>query len=191
MGCGDECPFIPGKRYVDWDLPDPKGRPSTRCAPPATTSQGASPSCSPTSTARDVAGERREGAREPGRLEPRRRGRLARGGPPGGRVGLAGGPERRGVRDGLPRPRRPAPLLGRVAPALGRDDRRDRDLRPRRHRGRTGRICERAARRAASTWSARSPTWSSSRTDSRGGPAPTSTRRRRWTPSSEPGSGAV
>ncbi len=24
MGCGDECPFIPGKRYVDWDLPDPK-----------------------------------------------------------------------------------------------------------------------------------------------------------------------
>ena len=27
MGCGDECPFIPGKRYIDWDLPDPKGRP--------------------------------------------------------------------------------------------------------------------------------------------------------------------
>jgi arsenate reductase len=27
MGCGDECPFIPGKRYVDWDLPDPAGRP--------------------------------------------------------------------------------------------------------------------------------------------------------------------
>jgi protein-tyrosine-phosphatase len=27
MGCGDECPFIPGKRYLDWDLPDPKGRP--------------------------------------------------------------------------------------------------------------------------------------------------------------------
>ena len=27
MGCGDECPFIPGKRYVDWDLPDPKGKP--------------------------------------------------------------------------------------------------------------------------------------------------------------------
>jgi arsenate reductase (thioredoxin) len=27
MGCGDECPFIPGKRYVDWDLPDPKARP--------------------------------------------------------------------------------------------------------------------------------------------------------------------
>jgi arsenate reductase len=26
MGCGDACPFIPGKRYVDWDLPDPKGR---------------------------------------------------------------------------------------------------------------------------------------------------------------------
>ena len=26
MGCGDECPYVPGKRYVDWDLPDPKGR---------------------------------------------------------------------------------------------------------------------------------------------------------------------
>jgi protein-tyrosine-phosphatase len=27
MGCGDECPYIPGKRYVEWDLPDPKGQP--------------------------------------------------------------------------------------------------------------------------------------------------------------------
>jgi arsenate reductase (thioredoxin) len=27
MGCGDECPYIPGKRYVEWELPDPKGRP--------------------------------------------------------------------------------------------------------------------------------------------------------------------
>jgi arsenate reductase (thioredoxin) len=27
MGCGDQCPVIPGKRYVDWDLPDPKGLP--------------------------------------------------------------------------------------------------------------------------------------------------------------------
>jgi arsenate reductase (thioredoxin) len=27
MGCGDECPYIPGKRYVDWELPDPSGRP--------------------------------------------------------------------------------------------------------------------------------------------------------------------
>jgi arsenate reductase len=26
MGCGDACPYIPGKRYLDWDLPDPKGR---------------------------------------------------------------------------------------------------------------------------------------------------------------------
>ncbi len=25
MGCGDECPFIPGKRYLDWELPDPAG----------------------------------------------------------------------------------------------------------------------------------------------------------------------
>jgi arsenate reductase (thioredoxin) len=27
MGCGDECPYIPGRRYIDWDLEDPKGRP--------------------------------------------------------------------------------------------------------------------------------------------------------------------
>jgi arsenate reductase (thioredoxin) len=26
MGCGDECPFVPGKRYVDWDLADPSGK---------------------------------------------------------------------------------------------------------------------------------------------------------------------
>ncbi len=27
MGCGDDCPYIAGKRYVDWDLPDPKAMP--------------------------------------------------------------------------------------------------------------------------------------------------------------------
>ncbi len=27
MGCGDECPFIPGKQYLDWDLPDPYKQP--------------------------------------------------------------------------------------------------------------------------------------------------------------------
>ncbi len=27
MGCGDECPFIPGKRYLDWELEDPSGQP--------------------------------------------------------------------------------------------------------------------------------------------------------------------
>ncbi|MGH2968243.1 MAG: low molecular weight phosphatase family protein [Solirubrobacteraceae bacterium] len=27
MGCGDECPYIPGRRYLDWELDDPKGRP--------------------------------------------------------------------------------------------------------------------------------------------------------------------
>jgi arsenate reductase len=27
MGCGDSCPFIPGKRYIDWELPDPGGQP--------------------------------------------------------------------------------------------------------------------------------------------------------------------
>ncbi len=27
MGCGDQCPVIPGTRYLDWELPDPAGRP--------------------------------------------------------------------------------------------------------------------------------------------------------------------
>jgi len=27
MGCGDACPLHPGKRYLDWDLPDPEGQP--------------------------------------------------------------------------------------------------------------------------------------------------------------------
>jgi len=27
MGCGDACPVYPGKRYLDWDLPDPEGQP--------------------------------------------------------------------------------------------------------------------------------------------------------------------
>ncbi len=26
MGCGDACPIVPGKRYLDWELPDPAGR---------------------------------------------------------------------------------------------------------------------------------------------------------------------
>ncbi|MFB3738624.1 MAG: arsenate reductase ArsC [Candidatus Velamenicoccus archaeovorus] len=28
MGCGDACPVFPGKRYLDWELPDPSGRTS-------------------------------------------------------------------------------------------------------------------------------------------------------------------
>jgi arsenate reductase len=27
MGCGDECPYIPGKQYIDWELTDPAGQP--------------------------------------------------------------------------------------------------------------------------------------------------------------------
>ncbi len=27
MGCGDTCPFLPGKRYEDWEVADPQGRP--------------------------------------------------------------------------------------------------------------------------------------------------------------------
>jgi len=27
MGCGDACPYIPGRRYIDWELPDPAHQP--------------------------------------------------------------------------------------------------------------------------------------------------------------------
>jgi arsenate reductase (thioredoxin) len=30
MGCGDECPFVPGLKRDDWPLPDPKGQPLVR-----------------------------------------------------------------------------------------------------------------------------------------------------------------
>ena len=33
MGCGDGCPVYPGKRYVDWELPDPAGRPIEEVRP--------------------------------------------------------------------------------------------------------------------------------------------------------------
>jgi protein-tyrosine-phosphatase len=33
MGCGDACPVYPGKRYLDWDLPDPSGRPVEEVRP--------------------------------------------------------------------------------------------------------------------------------------------------------------
>ena len=33
MGCGDACPFLPGKRYLDWDLPDPSGLPVAEVRP--------------------------------------------------------------------------------------------------------------------------------------------------------------
>jgi arsenate reductase (thioredoxin) len=34
MGCGDQCPFVPGARYIDWELPDPAGRPDRLLGPP-------------------------------------------------------------------------------------------------------------------------------------------------------------
>jgi arsenate reductase len=30
MGCGDACPYLPGKRYIDWNLDDPHGQPLDR-----------------------------------------------------------------------------------------------------------------------------------------------------------------
>jgi arsenate reductase (thioredoxin) len=33
MGCGDECPFFPGRRYEDWDLDDPAGLPVEQVRP--------------------------------------------------------------------------------------------------------------------------------------------------------------
>jgi len=33
MGCGDACPVYPGKRYLDWELPDPAGLPVEQVRP--------------------------------------------------------------------------------------------------------------------------------------------------------------
>jgi arsenate reductase len=33
MGCGDTCPFVPGRRYEDWVLPDPAGKPIDEVRP--------------------------------------------------------------------------------------------------------------------------------------------------------------
>ncbi|HET7237246.1 MAG TPA: arsenate reductase ArsC [Actinomycetota bacterium] len=33
MGCGDACPVFPGKRYLDWELPDPAGLPVEEVRP--------------------------------------------------------------------------------------------------------------------------------------------------------------
>ena len=33
MGCGDACPFYPGKRYLDWQLDDPAGKPLDEVRP--------------------------------------------------------------------------------------------------------------------------------------------------------------
>jgi protein-tyrosine-phosphatase len=33
MGCGDTCPYYPGKRYVDWELQDPAGLPVEQVRP--------------------------------------------------------------------------------------------------------------------------------------------------------------
>ena len=30
MGCGEQCPYVPGLRVVDWQIPDPKGQPVER-----------------------------------------------------------------------------------------------------------------------------------------------------------------
>jgi hypothetical protein len=33
MGCGDTCPYYPGKRYLDWELQDPAGLPIEQVRP--------------------------------------------------------------------------------------------------------------------------------------------------------------
>ena len=33
MGCGDACPVLPGKRYLDWELEDPAGKPIDQIRP--------------------------------------------------------------------------------------------------------------------------------------------------------------
>ena len=46
MGCGDACPFFPGKRYENWELPDPAGQSVDAVRRSATTSKSASAACS-------------------------------------------------------------------------------------------------------------------------------------------------
>jgi arsenate reductase len=48
MGCGDACPIYPGKRYEDWDLPDPRVSTWQQSVPSVMTSPGASGNCLPT-----------------------------------------------------------------------------------------------------------------------------------------------
>jgi arsenate reductase (thioredoxin) len=53
MGCGDACPYVPGKRYIEWDLADPEGPPrSTRSVARATILPSASPDMPTNSTRR-------------------------------------------------------------------------------------------------------------------------------------------
>jgi protein-tyrosine-phosphatase len=47
MGCGDACPFHPGKRYLDWELEDPAGLPIEQVRPISTTSTGECKACLP------------------------------------------------------------------------------------------------------------------------------------------------
>ena len=52
MGCGDACPFFPGKRYQDWKLDDPAGQGIEAVRRSATRSGSASAVCSPHSASR-------------------------------------------------------------------------------------------------------------------------------------------
>ncbi|WP_250852572.1 arsenate reductase/protein-tyrosine-phosphatase family protein [Streptomyces rhizosphaericus] len=54
MGCGDACPVVPGRRYLDWPVADPDGARSPLSGPSATRSTPTSPSCSPPSRAPEL-----------------------------------------------------------------------------------------------------------------------------------------
>ena len=64
MGCGDTCPFFPGKRYLDWELPDPAGRASTPSGRSVTRSSSASAACSPSSASPPTHDHASRGARD-------------------------------------------------------------------------------------------------------------------------------
>ena len=50
MGCGDQCPYIPGKKYIDWNLPTPPANQSSKSAKSKTRSPNASRRSLPSST---------------------------------------------------------------------------------------------------------------------------------------------
>ena len=88
MGCGDACPVLPGRRSLDWELPDPKGRPLAevrairdevrrRVEALVAELDAVTPGRSPAAGAASASGGRRTRSRRSGRRGRARRGRRA------------------------------------------------------------------------------------------------------------------
>ena len=124
MGCGDACPVYPGKRYLDWELDDPAGKPLDQVRPirdeidrrvrellVEIADQPTPPRRS--RPVRDAAADRRRQRRRDQRRVARPRARPGRRGDPGGSRPL---PQLLHLRHPLPRRRRRPGLAGVGAP---------------------------------------------------------------------------